>query len=230
MQEPARAPPSPGFRRRGQNAPATGSSGRAAARRRRQRRWVRRTPPPLPGTPGGPAPRRAPRARGSRAQETSPRAFRDLESGCRALPGLAAPAALLRARQPPCGRSSLVARAGSARGAAHAPGDAARGRRTDRAGELEQALWPRGAERRGPGLRWQGAVGSQGGVHHPGAAHGDSGGGSGLVQMRPERRRKAGETRVRGAGNPRKKGVKQKCEGGAGEHGRGREAPARKGN
>ena len=65
---------------------------------------------------------------------------------------------------------------------------------------------------------------SQESTHPWGSPRGPPGG-SGLVQLQPERHEgKAGQTRVRSAKNPREeKGVKEKCEGGGGEPQQGRE-------
>lgn len=91
--------------------------------------------------------------------------------------------------------------------------------------ELEQALWPHGARRRGTGLRWRGAVGSQSQEStHPWGSPRGLPGGSGLVQLRPERRREGrADASARRRESSEEKGVKEKCEGGGGEPQQGRE-------
>lgn len=217
---PPRLPPP------GPSAPATGSSGPAAARRRRQRGGCSAPRPRLPRDPGGPAPRRARRAR------ACPRAFGTWSPGCRALPRTRWPLPSLRARRPPCGRSSLSSAGRLCSLRCARTWRCGAGRRADRAGELEQALWPRGARRRGTGLRGRGAVGSQSQEStHPWGSPRGLPGGSGLVQLRPERRRESwGDASAQRRESSEEKGVKEKCEGGAGEHGRGAGSPSKEGN
>lgn len=224
-------PALPGFRRRGQvlpppEAPAGPPRGGGGSEV-----GAAHPAPACPGTPGAPLPAGLP-GRGAPRARASPRAFGTWSPGCRALPRTRCPRPSLRARRPPCGRSSLSSAGRLCSRRCARTWRCGAGRRTDRAGELEQALWPRGARRRGPGLRWRGAVGSQSQEStHPWGSPRGLPGGSGLVQMRPERRRESwGDASARRRESSEEKGVKQKCEGGAGEHGRGAGSPSKEGN